>query len=129
MTDSSAEAGIEGVYRDYVAAFNREDGAGVARLLSYPIMVEGGNSPPTTIADAEGYQHMIEGVFEEFKALGWVRSQIDKLQAFPTAGDTGVLLAHFSRWRGDGSLIVAGSGHYVMRKSDGRWSIIAAIAT
>jgi ketosteroid isomerase-like protein len=129
MADGSAEAGIEQAYRDYVAAFNREDSAGVAAVLDYPIMVEGGNSRPTTIADAAGYRQMIERVFAEFKQLGWVRSQIDRLQAFPTAGDTGVLLADFSRWRDDGSLIVAGSGHYVMRKGTGGWRIIAAIAT
>jgi ketosteroid isomerase-like protein len=129
MAEGSAEAGIEQAYRDYVAAFNREDSAGVAAVLDYPIMVEGGNSPPTTIADAAGYRRMIERVFAEFKALGWVRSQIDKLQAFPTAGDTGVLLAHFSRWRADGSLLIAGSGHYVMRKDQDGWRIIAAIAT
>ena len=49
MTDASAEAGMEAVYRSYVEAFNREDGAGVARLLAYPAMVEGGNSPPVII--------------------------------------------------------------------------------
>jgi ketosteroid isomerase-like protein len=128
MTDRTAEAGIEAIYRTYVDTFNREDAAGVARLLSYPAMMGGTGSSPIMIPDEAAYQRLIEGTFEQFKAKGWVRSQVDKLQPVATAGDTGVLFANFSRYRKDGSLLETGSGHYVMLRRDGRWSIIAAIA-
>ena len=129
MTDITAEAAMEALYRSYVETFNREDAAGVARLLSYPMMVGGPGHPPIAIPDQLSYQRMIEGTFQQFKAKGWVRSQIDRLQAVATAGDTGVLVAFFSRYRRDGSLIESRNGHYVMRRSDGKWGIIAAIAS
>jgi hypothetical protein len=129
VTDPAADPGMEAVYQDYVATFNREDGAGVARLLSYPVVVEGTDRPPEVIPDASSYQRMIEAVFAQFKARGWARSQIDRLQSFLMAGDTGVLVAHYSRYRADGSLLETGHGHYVVRKSGGRWTICAALAT
>jgi hypothetical protein len=128
MDGVTAEARIEALYRTYVETFNREDAAGVARLLSYPAMMGGTNHPPIAIPDEPAFVRLIERTFEQFKAKGWVRSQIDRLQAVATAGDSGVLLANFSRYRRDGSLLESGSGHYVMRRSEGHWTIIAAIA-
>ena len=129
MSGGAAEAGMEALYRTYVETFNREDAGGVAKLLSYPAMMGGPGHPPMTIPDALAYQRLIEGTFQHFKAKGWVRSQIDRMDAVATAGDTGVLVANYSRYRRDGSMIESGNGHYVMRRSDGRWSIIAAIAS
>lgn len=127
MTDDTAEEGIAAIYRKYVETFNTQDGAAVARLLAYPVMVGGSGHPPGSIPDEAAYQRMIENTFEEFKKLGWVRSQIDRLEAVATACDTGVVAAWFSRWRADGSKIEEGNGHYVTVKHDGEWKIIAAI--
>ena len=70
---------------------------------------------------------MIEGAIAHFKTKGWVHSQIDRLDAVATGGDTGVISADFSRWRADGSLIERDSGHYITRIIDGEWKIVAAI--
>lgn len=123
----TAEEEIKAHHRLYVEIFNREDAAGVAELLAYPAMMGGPGHPPQMIPDKAAFQRLIEGTFAQFKANGWVRSQIDSSEAVATAGDTGVLAATFSRYRADGSLIEADRGHYIMVKRDGRWSIIAAI--
>ncbi len=127
MTDPTPDEGIAGIYRRYVETFNTGDGAAVAALLAYPVMVGGSGHPPICIPDAAGYQRMIEDTLRQFKEMGWVRSQIDRIEAVATAGDTGVVAAHFSRYRADGSMIADGSGHYVTVKRDGEWKIFAAI--
>lgn len=126
MTES-AEDGIKNQYRTYVETFNRQDAAGVAALLGYPAMMGGPGHPPMSMPDAASFERLIEGTFAAFREKGWVRSQIDSMDAVATAGDTGVLAATFSRYRADGSLIEADRGHYIMVKRDGRWSIVGAI--
>jgi hypothetical protein len=126
MTES-AEEGIKQQYRTYVETFNREDAAGVSQLLAYPAMMGGPGHPPMSIRDAASFERMIEGTFAAFKEKGWVRSQIDSMEAVATAGDNGVLAATFSRYRADGSLLEADRGHYITTKRDGRWWIIGAI--
>lgn len=127
MSETPAAEGIAQIYRDYVDTFNTGNCAAVARLMGYPVMVGGSGHPPATIADEAGYAAMLENTLEAFRKTGWVRSQIDRLEAVETAGDTGIVGAWFSRWRADGSKIEEGSGHYVTRKIDGKWRIIAAI--
>ena len=122
-----AEEEIAEHYRTYVETFNREDAAGVSQLLAYPAMMGGPGHPPKSIADAAAFERLIAGTFAMFKAKGWVRSQIDSMEAVATAGDNGVLAARFSRYRADDSLIEADRGHYLMTKRDGRWWIIGAI--
>jgi hypothetical protein len=123
----TAEEGIKNQYRTYVETFNREDATGVSQLLAYPAMMGGPGHPPSSIPDAAAFARLIEGTFAAFKAKGWVRSQIDSMEAVATAGDNGVLAATFSRYRADGSLLEADRGHYIMTKRDGRWWIIGAI--
>jgi hypothetical protein len=123
----TAEEGIKDQYRTYVETFNREDAAGVSQLLAYPAMMGGPGHSPMSIPDAAAFQRLIEGTFAAFKAKGWIRSQIDSMEAVATAGDNGVLAATFSRYRADGSLLEADRGHYIMTKRDGRWWIIGAI--
>ena len=127
MSEPTAEEGIAAIYRSYVETFNTGDGAAVAALLAYPVMVGGSGHPPICIPDAPAYQRMIEDTFRQFKAMGWIRSQIDSIETVATAGDTGIVAAHFSRYRADGSQIERGSGHYVTIKRDGAWRIVAAI--
>lgn len=127
MSESPDVDGIAGAYRNYVETFNTGDGAAVARLMGYPVMVGGSGHSPGTIPDEAAYQHMIENTFEHFREKGWVRSQIDRLEAVAAGGDTGVVSAHFSRYRADGTMIENGSGHYVTRRIDGNWKIVAAI--
>ncbi|MDG2004180.1 MAG: nuclear transport factor 2 family protein [Novosphingobium sp.] len=129
MGQLTPEEGIADVYRRYVTAFNTGDGAKVARVMAYPVMVGGSGHPPGTIPDEAGYQAMIENTFVEFRKLGWVRSQIDRIEAVSTAGDTGVVAAWFSRWREDGSQIEEGNGHYIAVKQDGEWKLTAAIVS
>jgi hypothetical protein len=124
---AGAEEGIKNHYRTYVETFNREDAAGVSRLLAYPAMMGGPGHPPMTVPDAAAFQRLIEGTFAAFREKGWVRSRIDGMEAVATAGDNGVLAATFSRYRADGSLIEADRGHYIMTRRDGRWWIIGAI--
>jgi ketosteroid isomerase-like protein len=126
MTES-AEDGIKQQYRTYVETFNREDAAGVSQLLAYPAMMGGPGHPPISMPDAASFERMIAGTFAAFKEKGWVRSQIDSMEAVATAGDNGVLAATFSRYRADGSLLEADRGHYIMTRRDGRWWIIGAI--
>ena len=123
----SAEEGIKQQYRTYVETFNREDAEGVSKLLAYPAMMGGPGHPPMSMPDAASFARMIEGTFAAFKEKGWVRSQIDSMEAVATAGDNGVLAATFSRYRADGSLLEADRGHYIMTRRDGRWWIIGAI--
>jgi hypothetical protein len=127
MSGREAEVAIEAHYRAYIETFNRKDAAGVARLLAFPAMMGGTGHPPMRIPDATAYQRLIESTYQQFRAKGWVRSQIDGMEAVVTAGDTGVLAARFSRYREDGGIIEEGGGHYVMVRRDGEWRIIAAI--
>jgi ketosteroid isomerase-like protein len=129
MSQPTPEQGIADAYRRYVEAFNTGDGAAVARIMAYPVMVGGSGHPPGTIADEAGYAAMIENTLAEFRTRGWARSQIDRLEAVETAGDTGVVAAWFSRWRADGSKIEEGNGHYIAVKQDGEWKLTAAIVS
>lgn len=127
MSESTDIDGIANAYRTYVETFNTGDGAAVARLMGYPVMVGGSGHAPGVMQDEAAYASMIGNTFEHFRKLGWVRSQIDRLEAVEAGGDTGIVSADFSRYRADGSMIEAGTGHYVTRKIDGTWRIVAAI--
>lgn len=127
MNGSTREQDIADAYRRYVEMFNTGDGAAVARCMAYPVMVGGSGHPPATIPDEAGYAAMIENTFAAFREKGWVRSQIDRIEAVETARDTGVIAAWFSRWREDGSKYEEGSGHYIAVKQDGEWKLTAAI--
>lgn len=127
MSEASLEDEIANAYRRYVETFNTGDGAAVARVMAYPVMVGGSGHPPGSIVDEAGYAEMIDNTFAAFREMGWERSQIDRVEAVATARDTGVIAAWFSRWRADGSMIAEGSGHYIAVKVDGEWKLTAAI--
>jgi len=126
MASTSDEEEMAALYRKYVDIFNKEDAVSLAQLLAYPAM-GGGGGTPHTYNSAREFEDMIKGTWANFRTKGWVRSQVDRTEPVLTAGDTGVVRAEFSRYRADGSMYESGSGHYVMRKLDGRWSIIAMV--
>ena len=128
MTVSSAEAEIEQLFRTYVETINRQDVAGVARLFSYPAMMGGIGHPLMAVPDEGAYRRLIEATLEGFRARGWARTGIDRVQAVATAGGTGFVQAHFTRYREDGSVVDGGSATYVVLHKDGCWTMIAAMA-
>ena len=98
-------AEMEAFYRHYIDIFNGDDLTGFAGLFSYPWGVVSGKRGMNVINDEAGFVRVFQKMKAGLKERGWARSAIDLLRAWPTADDTGLLMADYSRHRKDGSVL------------------------
>jgi len=127
MTGENDAQGIAECFRTFIETFNSADGAAMAGSVGYPYMMGGSGQVPQTIPDEEAGRKFFGNAFKQLKSLGWERTRIDRLDAVSAGGDTGVISTDFSRHREDGIRLDSGSGHYIARRFDGQWKIVAAI--
>ena len=127
MTGENEVEAIADSFKRFIEAFNTADGAAMARVVSYPYMMGGTGQAPQTIPDEETGRKWFDNAFKQLKSLGWEYTRIDRLDAVAAGGETGVISTDFSRHRDDGIQLDAGSGHYIARRIDGQWKIVAVI--
>jgi hypothetical protein len=115
---------LEAFYRQYIAAFNREELTGLAELFSYPWGSIGGRRGMVVIKDEAEFMRTMGKSKAALRGRGWARTGIDATHPSPTADDMGLLIADFTRYREDGTVLERGRACYTLRRDDGGWKII-----
>jgi hypothetical protein len=120
-------AEMESFYRRYIDIFNSDDLTGFAGLFSYPWGVISGKRGMNVFNDEAGFVRVFQKMKASLKERGWARSAIDMMRAWPTADDTGLLMADYSRHRKDGSVLERGRTCYTLRRDGGTWKIVSML--
>jgi tetratricopeptide (TPR) repeat protein len=113
----AAEAwrGIGAASREFEAAFNRQDAAGMAALYT-----DDGQVLPTgagVVAGKPAVQAFWQGVFD----AGLTRAELETTEVFP-AGDEAAEVGRYALWAGD-ALADAGKYVVVWRRTEGGWKL------
>ena len=115
---------MESFYRRYIEAFNSEELTGLAELFSYPWGSIGGRRGMLVIKDQADFMRAMGKSKGVLRDRGWTRTAIDTIHAWPTADDLGLLMADFTRYREDGSVLERGRACYTMRRDAAAWKIV-----
>ena len=115
---------MESFYRRYIDAFNSDELTGLAELFSYPWGSIGGRRGMVVIKDQADFTGAMGKSKAVLRERGWARTGIDTTRAWPTADDMGLLMADFTRYREDGSVLERGRACYTLRRDGGGWKIV-----
>ncbi|MGO9059331.1 MAG: hypothetical protein ACLQU2_18380, partial [Candidatus Binataceae bacterium] len=115
---------MESFYRQYIDAFNAEELTGLAGHFSYPWGLIGGNRGLVVIKDQADFVRSMEKTKDFLRNRGWGRTGVDRVHAWPTADNMGLLMTDFTRYREDGSVLERGRACYTVRRDAGAWKIV-----
>ena len=105
----------------YIDALNRSDEAAANAACHFPhVRLAGGK---VTVWQQPGDYKLAD--FRARAGDDWARSSWDERTPIHVGPDKVHLKVEFSRWRGDGSLIVRHQTIYIVTRQHGRWGIQA----
>jgi hypothetical protein len=61
----------------------------------------------------------------DIKARGWARSAIDQLRIWVIAENLGMILADYTRYKTDNSILEQGRACYTVRRDGKSWKMVA----
>lgn len=126
MSDLTREA--QSLFERYLDCWNRRDLDGVAACFGEPAMFVL-PSGAVALPDRPALVALLKKVFAGLETDGFSHTTIGAVTATPCGDGLAVLdAADVRRIRRDGSLLEDIDGHYVMRRSDGAWQLIVAVA-
>jgi len=115
---------LQDFYRGYIEAFNREDIDQYTQCFDYPYAWVSGERGLTACSSESDNQTFVSQMMIGLKGRGWLRSQTDRLQAWPMAENLAMIMADATRFKGDGSILERVRASYTLRRRDGRWRIV-----
>ncbi len=124
MTTEQICKELESFYRSYIAAFNREDIDAFSETFTYPYAWVSGRHGLSECRTESDHQSSFGKIMADLKHRGWVRSDIDQLNAWPLAEDLAMILADVSRYKSDGSVLERVRACYTLRRDAGTWKIV-----
>jgi len=115
---------VEAFYRAFIDGFNREDTDMYLRLFCYPNALLSGEQGMTINAKESFQQRFYQELMASIQGLGWERTGVDRLQAWPLADNLAMLVADIVRYKKDDSVLERGRYCYTLRKDGNVWKIL-----
>src|SRR6516162_8073521 len=115
---------LEGFYKSYIAAFNREDIDAFTECFGYPYAWITGARGLAQCATESDHQRNFAKIISDLKERGWVRSAVDQFKAWPLAEDLAMILADVTRYEADGSVLERVRACYTVRRDTNSWKIV-----
>lgn len=115
---------LQGFYRGYIEAFNREDIDQFTQCFNYPYAWITGERGLTMCSSESDHQSGASQMMIALKGRGWARSQTDRLEAWPMAESLAMIMADVTRFKGDGSILERVRASYTLRRVAGGWRIV-----
>jgi ketosteroid isomerase-like protein len=116
---------LEAFYKSYIDAFNREDIDLFGDSFAYPYAWITGSQGLAQCATEGEHQRNFGRIMAGLKDRGWARSVADRLKIWPLAEDLAMILADYTRYRTDGSILEQGRACYTLRRDAKGWKIVA----
>jgi ketosteroid isomerase-like protein len=116
---------LEAFYKEYIAAFNREDIDAFTESFAYPYAWITGGRGLGQCATESDHQRSFTKIIADLKERGWVRSDIDQLKTWPMAEDLAMILADVTRHKADGSVLERVRACYTLRRDAKNWKIVS----
>jgi len=115
---------LETFYRGYIDAFNREDVDHFAGCFAMPYGWVNGEKGLGAVADEGAHQGFFSRIMIDLKARGWARSGIDQLKMWAYADNLGMIVADYTRYKADGSILEYGRACYTLKRDGKSWKIV-----
>jgi hypothetical protein len=116
---------LEGFYKSYIEAFNREDMNVFSESFAYPYAWISGERGLSQCATEGDHQRMFGKIMVDLKDRGWARSAVDRTKTWPLAENLGMILADVTRHKRDGSILEQVRACYTLRRDAKGWKIVA----
>lgn len=116
---------LESFYRGYIDAFNREDLDHFLGCFGIPYGWVTGERGLTVTTSEDDHQSGFSRIMLDIKQRGWARSAIDQLKTWALGDNLGMILADYTRYKADGSILERGRACYTARRDGKAWKIIA----
>jgi len=124
MTAEQVSKELEGFYRAYIAAFNREDIDAFTESFGYPYAWITGRHGLSQCANETDHQRSFSKIMADLKERGWVRSDVDQLKAWALAENLAMILADVTRYKADGSVLERVRACYTVRRETKGWKLV-----
>jgi len=115
---------LETFYKGYIDSFNREDIDAMTEAFAFPYAWVSGERGLSTCNSEADHQRFFSKIMIDLKARGWVRSGIDRLTAWAFADNLGMILADYTRYKADGSILEGGRACYTVRRDGKSWKMV-----
>ena len=115
---------LESFYTAYIDAFNREDIDHLSDCFALPYAWVTGDRGLITVADEGAHQRGFGRIVIDLKERGWARSAIDRFKAFAFADNLAMIVADYTRYKGDGAILERGRACYTLRRDGKSWKIV-----
>jgi hypothetical protein len=119
------EQELERFYRGYIDAFNREDLDHFLNCFAIPYGWVSGERGLSVVANEGDHQKSFSRIMLDIKQRGWARSAIDRLKTWAMADDLGMILADYTRYKADQSVLERGRALYTVRREAQSWKIVS----
>jgi ketosteroid isomerase-like protein len=116
---------VESFYRGYIDAFNREDVDQYTDAFAFPYAWISGEGGISLCANESDHQRWLGRVMSALKERGWSRSGIDRMRAWPMAENLAMVMADYTRYKSDGTILENGRACYTVRRDGKAWKIVA----
>jgi len=114
---------VEAFYQAYIDGFNREDTDFFLRAFSYPNAFLTGEQGMLIHAKESDMQRFYQGVMASIQARGWDRSAVDRMQVSLFSETLAMIVADYTRYKKDNSILEQGRACYMVRRDSGSWKI------
>ena len=115
---------VEAFYRAYIDAFNREDTDFFLRAFAYPNAFLTGEQGLVVQAKESDQQRFYQSIMASIQARGWDRSAVDRLQIWPFSDGLAMIVADYTRYKKDGSILEQGRACYTVRRDGNTWKFL-----
>jgi hypothetical protein len=116
---------LEAFYKGYIDSFNREDIDAMTEGFAFPWAWVSGDRGLDVCNNEANNRRLFGEIIGDVKARGWVRSGIDRFAAWALADNLGMLLADYTRYKADGSVLESGRACYTLRRDGKSWKMVA----
>jgi hypothetical protein len=115
---------LESFYRGYIDVFNREDDRFFDCFAPVYEIVSGDRGLVTVTNDANYRNQFRTQIMKDFKARGWVRTEIDRVKIWPMAENLGLIVSDVTRRKADNSIMDQLRAIYTVRRAGSSWQFI-----
>lgn len=116
---------LQTFYTGYIDAFNREDLDHFLDCFGIPYAWVTGEHGLTVTSSENDHQRGFSKLMIALKERGWTRSGIDLLKTWALGENLGMILADYTRYRADNSILEQGRACYTVRRDGKSWRIIS----
>lgn len=124
-TAAEIKSELESFYRGYIDAFNREDLDHFLDCFAIPYAWVSGDRGLSTVTSEIDHQKAFSRIMIEIKSRGWVRSTVDRMSTWVFADDLGMILADYTRYKADDSILEQGRACYTVRRDGKPWKMVS----